>query len=170
MIKSNRWNLLFWIVCFALLDQGSKWLAKTYLSPGVSVPIIPGVFQLSLAFNTGAAFSLLRHQPQLLSAFTSVLFIVLLAYALSRRQLSKGEPLAMALILGGALGNLVDRLTTGRVTDYFDVVAIHYPIFNVADSFIFIGVVLMMATVFKNTPPQVTTAAGSQAHEPPTQP
>ncbi|WP_303672567.1 signal peptidase II [Vampirovibrio chlorellavorus] len=168
MINSSRWNLIFWIVCFALLDQGSKWLAKAYLSPGVSVPIIPGVFQLSLAFNTGAAFSLLRHQPQLLSAFTSVLFIVLLTYALSRRQLAKGEPLAMALILGGALGNLVDRLTTGRVTDYFDVVAIHYPIFNVADSFIFVGVILMIVTVFRSAPANDSTA-GTNAHEPPAQ-
>lgn len=169
MIKSNRWNLLLWIVCFALLDQGSKWLAKTYLTPGVSVPIIPGFFQLSLAFNTGAAFSLLRHQPQLLSAFTSVLFIVLLTYALSRRQYVKGELMAMALILGGALGNLMDRLGTGRVTDYFDVIAIHYPIFNVADSFIFIGVVLMIVTVFRNAPSKATTAEGANAHEPPAQ-
>ncbi len=168
MIKSNRWNLLLWIVCFALLDQGSKWLAKAYLSPGVSLPIIPGVFQLSLAFNTGAAFSLLRHQPQLLSIFTTLLFIVLLTYALVRSQFVKGEQLAMALILGGALGNLVDRLSTGRVTDYFDVIAIHYPIFNVADSFIFVGVVLMIGTVFKNAPVKVTTA-GANSHEPPAQ-
>lgn len=166
MKKTSRWTLLACMLGFTLLDQGSKLLAKTYLSPDVSIPLIPGVFQLTLAFNTGAAFSLFKNQPQLLSVFTCILFAVLLAYALIRTHFAKGERLAMSLILGGALGNLIDRLTTGRVTDYFDLVAIHYPVFNVADSFIFMGVVLMITVLLKN-PTATPDPKPLGAHEPP---
>jgi signal peptidase II len=165
MKKTSRWKLLAWILGFTLLDQGSKWLAKTYLSQDASIPVIPGVFQLTLAFNTGAAFSLFKNQPQLLSVFTSILFGTLLAYAMIRTHFAKGEWLAMSLILGGALGNLIDRLTTGRVTDYFDLVAIHYPVFNVADSFIFMGVVLMIIVLLKN-PAQTQETKPPGTHEP----
>ncbi|WP_373533006.1 signal peptidase II [Vampirovibrio sp.] len=166
MKHPSRWMLLAWMLSFTLLDQGSKWLAKAYLPSSGSVPIIPGFFQLTLAFNTGAAFSLFKNQPQLLSVFTSLLFGVLLIYALLRTHFAKGERLAMALILGGALGNLIDRLTTGRVTDYFDWVAIHYPVFNVADSFIFMGVVLMITILVKNPTP-VPATQPIETHEPP---
>lgn len=167
MRQNPRWTMLAWMLGFTLLDQASKWLAKAYLSPGLPVPVLPGIFQLTLAYNTGAAFSLFKNQPQLLSVFTSILFGVLLSYALIRNYFAKGERLAMALILGGALGNLIDRLTTGRVTDYFDVIAIHYPVFNVADSFIFIGVVLMVGILLKGQPEE-SAKPSSSAHEPPT--
>lgn len=169
-MNKSRWILLAWMAGFTLLDQGSKWLAKAYLIPETSVPVIPGVFQLTLAYNTGAAFSLFRHQPQLLSVMTTVLFLTLLAYALLRSQFARGERLAMSLILGGALGNLLDRLLTGHVTDYFDVVAIHYPVFNVADSFIFIGVILMARVLLKDQQCQPTEPSSQPAiasHEPP---
>ena len=167
MKANSRWSMLAWMTGFTLLDQGSKWLAKAYLSPESPVPVIPGVFQLTLAYNTGAAFSLFKSQPQLLSVFTSILFGVLLCYALMRNYFAKGERLAMALILGGALGNLIDRLTTGHVTDYFDVIAIHYPVFNVADSFIFIGVILMIGVLLKSQPEE-SAKPSSGTHEPPT--
>lgn len=138
---------------FTLLDQASKWLAQTYLIPQQPMPIIPNVFQLTLAYNTGAAFSLLRNQPLLLTGMTALLFLALLGYAFSRRQFQKGEVPAMALVLGGALGNLLDRLFLGHVVDYFDVVAIHYPIFNVADSFIFCGVLWLAWIQLKQPTP-----------------
>lgn len=152
MNNQSRWLLLSWMIGFALIDQLSKLLAKTYINPDEPISVIPGVFQLTLAYNTGAAFSMLHNQPQLLSVFTSLLFLALLTYGLVRTRFAKGELLAMALILGGALGNLIDRLLTGRVTDYFDVIAIHYPVFNVADSFIFMGVLLMAGVLLKSQP------------------
>lgn len=143
MNTRSKWILLGLTAGFTLLDQASKWLAQTYLVPKESLPVIPDVFHLTLAYNTGAAFSLLRNQPQLLTGLTALLFLILLVYGFSRRQFLKGELLATALVLGGALGNLLDRLLLGHVIDYFDVVAIHYPIFNVADSFIFCGVIVL---------------------------
>lgn len=157
MVNPTKRLLLGLTLGFALLDQLSKWLAKTGLPPEESLPIIPGVFQLTLAYNTGAAFSLLRHQPQLLTLVTSTIFLILLTYALTRRQFARGEVPALGLILGGALGNLIDRFLAGKVTDFFDVIAIHYPVFNVADSFIFCGVLwLIFIHLFQ---PQTETKA-----------
>lgn len=129
---------------FFSLDQASKMAAKQFLSTGHSLPILPGLFHLTLTYNTGAAFSMLRQQPQLLVFITVGIFLMVLGYTLSRKTFLRHEPLALALILGGALGNLADRILQGKVTDFFDVIAIRYPIFNVADCFIFIGVALML--------------------------
>lgn len=159
MNNHSRWLLLSWMLGFALLDQLSKFLAQAFLTPGNSLPLIPGIFQLTLAYNTGAAFSMFNNQPQLLSVFTSFLFLALLIYGLSRSRFAKGELLAMALILGGALGNLTDRLLTGKVTDYFDVIAIHYPVFNIADSFIFVGVLLMASVLLKSQPNEADSSS-----------
>jgi signal peptidase II len=144
MLNPPKRRMLGLMLGFAALDQLSKWLTVIALRPEESVPLIPGVFQLTLAYNTGAAFSLLRHQPQLLTVLTSLIFLVLLGYGLSRRQWMKHEVSALALILGGALGNLIDRFQAGRVTDFLDVVAVRYPVFNLADSLIFCGVALLV--------------------------
>jgi signal peptidase II len=169
MPENRHWTLLGLMLGGTLLDQGSKWLAKTHLDAVQSVPIIPHVFQLSLSFNTGAAFSLFRHQPQLLAGFTTLLFLILLGYGLRKPYHFKGELPAMGLILGGALGNLLDRLFQGKVTDFFDVVVIHYPIFNVADSLIFIGVFWLLFLYLKQptTTQQPTTplTSSTAAHD-----
>ena len=143
MLNPPKRLMLGLMLIFALLDQLSKLLALGLLPPEASVPVIPGIFQLTLAYNTGAAFSLLQHRPQLLTLTSSVIFLTLLACSFSRRQLLKGDAIALGMILGGALGNLVDRFRLGQVTDFLDVVAIHYPIFNVADSLIVCGVALL---------------------------
>lgn len=140
MLKNRHWNLISLMLGGVFLDQGSKWLAKSYLTPGASQPILPNIFHLTLSYNTGAAFSMFRQHPQLLAGFTVLLFCALLIYAFRKHYQYRGELVAMGLILGGALGNLLDRLLMGKVTDFLDVAIIRYPIFNVADSLIFIGV------------------------------
>jgi signal peptidase II len=95
---------------------------------------------------------MLRHQPLLLTILTTISFLLILAYCLLRSRFLKWEPYALSLILGGALGNLVDRILWGKVTDFFDVVIIHYPIFNLADSFIFCGVLLLLYTHLRPQP------------------
>jgi len=144
MPQNRYWTLISLMLGGSLLDQGSKWLVKAYLSPTVSLPILPNVFQLTLSYNTGAAFSMFRQQPQLLAGFTVLLFCALLIYAVRKQYYYRGELTAMGLILGGALGNLLDRLLWGKVTDFLDVVIIRYPIFNIADSLIFIGVLWLV--------------------------
>lgn len=165
MMMRVRWLLLLSVVCFATVDQLTKSLIKLWLLPEVPWPVLPKFFQLTLAYNTGAAFSLLRHQPQLLVLFTSALFLILVVYSLTRSRYTSLEFWALALLMGGALGNLTDRLLFGQVTDFFDVVAIHYPVFNVADVFIFCGALLLVcahvlipSAPLEDVPPQPSDA------------
>lgn len=145
-VNRHRPLLAGLLLLFALLDQASKAWMVSLLADGASRPLLPGVFQLTLTYNTGAAFSMLRQHPQGLTLLTGLIFAAIAAYAFSPRPFPRGERWALALILGGALGNLIDRLRLGKVVDFLDVVAIHYPVFNLADSFIFCGVVLLVFT------------------------
>lgn len=134
------------------LDQLSKWWALATLPPaGMPHPVIPGLLNWTLAFNTGAAFSFLAD-----SAGWQRWFFVLLALAISaalvvwlartpRRDWRTALPLA--LVIGGALGNLIDRLHAAQVTDFIDVYyrQWHYPVFNLADCGITVGAVLLVA-------------------------
>lgn len=138
-----------WIaVVTFLLDQASKFAAIHYLARG-PVELTP-FFNLALAFNTGAAFSFLSNaggwQNFFFAAIAAVVSVVILV--MIRHLGAKDIQVAVALwlILGGALGNLLDRLYHGHVVDFLDVYyrAWHWPTFNVADSAIFIGALLLI--------------------------
>jgi signal peptidase II len=123
------------------LDQLTKALIRYFLLPGQSWPIWSGVFHFSYLQNPGAAFGLLKHQTGLLVAVTAVVVVAILLYA------GRLEPhmvllrWAMILVLGGAVGNLVDRLRYGYVVDFLDFRV--FPVFNVADTAIVTGVGLL---------------------------
>ena len=142
-----RWLWLSFLVVG--LDQWSKSLASAHLNYGIPQPVLPG-FNLTLVHNTGAAFSLLRDA----GGWQRVFFIVL-ALAISTvlviwlRRLPPGQrwlPATLALILGGALGNLWDRMWLGYVVDFLDMYVgqWHWPAFNLADSAITIGAVMLI--------------------------
>ena len=123
------------------LDQLTKALIRYFLLPGQSWPIWSGVFHFSYVQNPGAAFGLLKHQTGLLVAVTAVVVVAILLYA------GRLEPhmvllrWAMILVLGGAVGNLVDRLRFGYVVDFLDFRV--FPVFNLADTAIVTGVGLL---------------------------
>ena len=123
------------------LGQLTKALIRYFLLPGQSWPIWSGVFHFSYVQNPGAAFGLLKHQTGLLVAVTAVVVVAILLYA------GRLEPhmvllrWAMILVLGGAVGNLVDRLRFGYVVDFLDFRV--FPVFNVADTAIVTGVGLL---------------------------
>jgi signal peptidase II len=135
-----------------LADQLAKWAALSQLRPGEPVAIT-GFFNLVLVFNRGAAFSFLADAPGWQQPF--FIAVALTAAAVvswllwrnpSRRLLCAG----LALILGGALGNLWDRVAYGHVVDFLDVHAFgwHWPAFNVADSAISAGAAILIAESF----------------------
>ena len=129
-----------------LLDRVVKiWAAGPLLDAhGGALPLIPGVFQLTYAENRGAAFSMLQGRTDLLVGLTVVICLIGLYFLFfSRRRYPLWPSLALALALGGALGNLYDRLVFGFVIDMFDFCLINFAIFNVADSFVNIGVILL---------------------------
>ncbi|MGB3976060.1 MAG: signal peptidase II [bacterium] len=139
------------IIALALFDQITKSLAKAYLDPFYPIKLIPGHLHLTLVFNPGAAFGLMRSWPEtlrmiLFSIMYVIAFIILINMYRHKRSESKLVPVAISLIGGGALGNLIDRYRLGHVVDFIDTFPFGYdfPSFNFADSFITIGVSLML--------------------------
>lgn len=132
-----------------LLDQGSKYLAVQYLTDAPPVPLLP-VLDLALAYNTGAAFSFLDNAggwQNYLFIGIAVTVCIWIVWYLSR--LKPGQwllALALSLLLGGAIGNLIDRLTIGKVVDFIHVFYEnhHFPIFNLADSAITLAAILLI--------------------------
>lgn len=124
-----------------IADGITKAVAMNLLSYGESLPVIPGAFHLTLVLNKGAAFGVLAHYRLLFVAVSVFAIIAILAYILFRGERSLAVGLALGLVLGGASGNLVDRIRFGYVIDFFDMRI--WPVFNVADSCITVGCVLL---------------------------
>jgi len=137
-----------------LADQLTKWLVLSRFAPGEALELT-WFFNLILVFNKGAAFSLLANAPgwqtPLLVAFAlgaALIVSVLLVRSPARRTFCAG----LALILGGAIGNVIDRLRFGYVVDFLDLHAAgwHWPAFNVADSAITLGAALLILDGFRH--------------------
>lgn len=126
-------------IIFAL-DRFSKFLITKNLIVNQSLPIIEGIFHLTLIYNRGAAFGILKNQIPLF-IFTSILAIILIYLNLRQNKHRKPYSISLSLILAGALGNLCDRLFLGYVIDFLDFCI--WPVFNVADSAITIGAILL---------------------------
>jgi signal peptidase II len=129
-------------VAIAALDQISKWLVARLISPEESRVIIAGFFSLVNWRNTGAAWGIFQHYNLLLTAVSVVTVVVLWFLRHSFSLDRPGPRLALGLIVGGIIGNLIDRIRIGSVIDflYFSIGRYHWPAFNVADSSICIGV------------------------------
>ena len=146
------------LIALAVLvfDRLTKWLVVRNIALDDAVSIIPGLFRLTHLENTGAAFSLFAESP---SPFKTVLLVAISVAALiivalllwMRRRDFNATTLALSLIMGGALGNLWDRLMEGKVTDFLDfyIGAHHWPPFNVADSAIVVGALLLLGRTLK---------------------
>ena len=133
-----------WLISALTLaaDQAAKHLVAAAFHPGDSLPLVPGILHLTYVQNTGAAFGLFKGQ-QLLFIGLSLLVIAWIARQfLAVRPLPAAVAWAYALVLGGAAGNLIDRLRFGYVVDFLDVRV--WPVFNIGDSAITIGVALLI--------------------------
>ena len=137
-----------------VFDQATKALVRARLPLHESVTVIPGFFDLTHVRNTGAAFGMLNnfdfeYKPLLMVAIALIALGAVASYALTMPPEQRMARLGLALILGGAIGNLIDRARTGFVVDFVDVYwrDIHFWAFNVADSAITVGVVLMLLDV-----------------------
>jgi len=152
-----------------VLDQVTKWAALTFLSgPPYKVEVTP-FFDLSLRSNTGVSFGffgdVFSNQQWPLIAITIAIAVALTVWALRMNRLL--EALAIALIAGGAFGNIIDRIRQGAVTDFLDfhVMGWHWPAFNFADVFIFIGAASLLILSFI-TPEANEAKRGETKNEP----
>jgi signal peptidase II len=158
--RDARPHLLLIAAIVILLDRLSKdWIDK-HVERGHFITVIPGVFRISHVFNTGAAFALFAESlsplivRNTLIGFSIVAVIVVLGMIWRLGQVISPTGVALALILGGAIGNLYDRIRFSYVVDFLEVKIVHYhwPDFNVADSCIVVGACLLLIEIFRKQP------------------
>jgi signal peptidase II len=137
-----------------VLDQATKAMVKARLPLHDSVTVIPGFFDITHVRNTGAAFGMLNsmdfaYKPAVMVVIALAALAAVASYALTLPATQRVARFGLALILGGAVGNLIDRATMGYVVDFVDVYwrGVHFWAFNVADSAITVGVTLMLLDV-----------------------
>ncbi|HBZ94227.1 MAG TPA: signal peptidase II [Pseudomonas sp.] len=160
MPESSRFGHLPWLLLSVLIlvaDRVTKDIFEGGLSMYQRIEVIPGYFDWTLAYNTGAAFSFLADadgwQRWFFAAIAIVVSVVLVVWL---KRLGRGETwlaVALALVLGGAIGNLYDRIVLGHVVDFILVHwknVHHFPAFNVADSAITVGAVMLALDMFKS--------------------
>jgi signal peptidase II len=142
-----------------LLDRLTKWVVVQTIALDDVINIIPGLFRLTHLENTGAAFSLFADSPSpfktaMLIAFSLAALAVISFLLWKDRNIFNASTVALSLILGGAVGNLWDRLASGKVTDFLDFYAgaHHWPPFNVADSAIVVGALLLLLRMLHKDP------------------
>ena len=147
--RAFMWYALALIII--VIDQWTKWLAETKLTFHDPVPVIEPFLNWTLAYNYGAAFSFLADaggwQKWFFSGLALVMSLFLIIYLIKAPRKATLLSLGLAMVLGGALGNLIDRLLHGHVIDFIHVHyadAWHYPIFNIADIGISLGVLLIV--------------------------
>ena len=141
--------MIILIIIILGLDQSTKFILNNNLVLNQANPVIKGVFYLTLVHNRGAAFGILKNQLPLFiltSIFAIILIYINLKKSAGNRKLSLNG-LALGLILAGAIGNLIDRLVFGYVIDFLDFCV--WPVFNVADSDITVGAILLGWSLFK---------------------
>jgi len=148
-----RWTWVSAIIMF--VDQLTKWMAEANLEEAIAVPVL-SFLNMTLYYNTGAAFSFLASQGGWQRWFFTILTIVVSLFILNWLRIlthkDKWTAVGLSLVLGGAIGNLIDRILSGKVTDFIDV---HFPVpfvnpdyhfatFNVADMGITLGAMLLI--------------------------
>ena len=126
-----------------VLDQLIKHWATAALLPVGSMEVLPGIVELRYCLNDGLAFSMLAGKQGLLIGVTSVMLVAVLVM-LFVRKMPLAERIAWTLVLGGGVGNLIDRVLNGVVVDYINVLFMHFAIFNFADICVCVGVGLLM--------------------------
>lgn len=142
---------LFALVAAAVvaLDQLSKVAARSALVPGEPVTLVPGVMDLSLVYNTGAAFSLGEGGGPLFVVLAAAILVAGLVVAWRRADVPLPLLLAVAAVAGGGVGNAIDRVALGAVTDFFKTTFVDFAVFNVADVFVTCGVVLAVVLYWR---------------------
>lgn len=159
-----RRRVLIGAVAVVLLaaDQLTKWLVITHLPHGAFVRVTP-FLKIKHAVNTGVAFGLWSRGGRVLPAVAALCIIALLVWGSRYARRSALVGWALALVVGGALGNMVDRIRLGHVTDFIDFG--FWPVFNVADSCVVIGALLLLIHSLRAHPAEPAAAAAPEAHQ-----
>jgi len=152
LLSRFEYGLYIAIVAIGIaLDQLTKWLAVVFLKSVSTVPIIKGVLHLTYLENTGAAFGMFNKPEQrwIFLTVSTVAILAMVFYLFSGLCEGKLAGVALAMLISGGIGNMIDRLLLGYVVDFIDFRLIHFAIFNGADTFVCVGAgLLVLALIF----------------------
>lgn len=126
-----------------VLDRVSKWLTVQYIKPIGSYPVIKDVFHFTYVENRGAAWGILQNGRWVFVGVTAVVCVAIVVFLIREKNITPLLRVSLSVLLGGAIGNLIDRVLYGYVVDMIHVKCIDYPVFNIADSATVIGTILL---------------------------
>ncbi|MEK1395752.1 signal peptidase II [Limosilactobacillus fermentum] len=139
---------LLFIVALVGLDQFVKYWVSANIALGTRHGFIPGLMNLTNLHNDGAAWSILEGQQWFFYLIT-LAAVVVLAYLMRQWRTNRWKMIALSLIMAGALGNFIDRVHQHYVVDMFELLPINFPVFNVADSCLTVGVIALIIIILK---------------------
>lgn len=131
------------ILAIIVLDQITKYLTVAHLKDIGTKEIVSGIFSFTYVENRGAAFGILQNQRWFFIISTIIICIAVFYFLITQSNTSLVLRISLSMILGGAIGNLIDRIRLGYVVDMFHFTLIDFPVFNVADCFVVMGTILL---------------------------
>ena len=154
-LKTNAWELGV-LAAAIILDQWSKWIVSGRMALGTSIEVLGRFFRLTYIHNPNAAFGIALFGGGFHLIFSIVALGLLLFVRYKTPRSQRGSRIALTLILGGAIGNLIDPLRMGEVVDFFDfaIGRYHWPVFNVADIAVTVGVFLLLFSYIRDSAQQ----------------
>jgi len=144
--KSNI-KLLSWSVIIIIIDQLTKLLTKQFMQEKESISVIGDILRLTYIKNPGMAFGIQIGGKLFYTIFASIACVIILVYFFRLRPENFWARFALVSILGGALGNLIDRFIYSEVVDFIDVRIIRWPVFNFADIAVSVGMIILIVIV-----------------------
>ena len=144
-------NLFIFSFIFIVLDQLSKIVISSKVLLNSTLPIVKGFLYITNVHNTGAAFSILEGNKLLFIAVGIIAIVLIALYYKNIEDKIEYDVLVHSLLIGGIIGNMIDRIIHGYVIDFlsFNIFGYNFPVFNLADSFIVIAIILLIARVIK---------------------
>ena len=147
------------------LDQLTKWLTVVNLEEYESFPVWQDVFHFTYVKNTGMAFGMLKDHRWVFMVFSTIAIVALIVYLFRFRPESRWMQISMAMIIGGGIGNMIDRVFLGYVVDFIDVTLINFAVFNVADSFVCVGAGIMILCLVLDLIKEIKLEKAQKAEE-----
>ena len=146
--KTNK--IIYYAFCISLIDQFTKFIILNTLGYENSIRFIPSLIKINLVTNRGAAFSLFSNSTNLLTYISIVASSIIITIILKFPPKSYWNKIGLVYLLGGTIGNGIDRMVRGYVLDFFEFVPFSFPIFNVADIAINISIICFIIDIIKN--------------------
>ena len=162
------WILIAIIFGSVALDQITKYLTVLYLQPegpAGSIHLWEDVFHLTYVKNPGAAWGMLANHRWVFMTFSTVAIIGICVYLFAFSKDNRWVKISLAMVAGGGIGNMIDRIWLGYVIDFLDFTLIDFPVFNVADSFVTVGAGMLMAYLIRDFIAELRVSAGKKNKE-----